>query len=84
MLFFINQIKFNKQRVDKKMTTPTKEQIEEIAKVIFVTHKPKPITKLEYDGLSDYWDRYLSENCKFRYRARAKIAIETWEKIRGK
>lgn len=65
------------------MTTPTKEQIEEVAKVIFITQRDEPVTDLQYDGLSDYWDRYLRKETKSRYRARAKIAIETWEKIRN-
>lgn len=68
--------------VEQEEETPTKEQIEHIAKMIFITHKPKPITKLEYDGLCDWWDRYLSENCKSRYRARAMVAITEWEKIK--
>ena len=65
------------------MTTPTKEQIEKVAKVIYITHRPKPMSKYEYIGLCDYWDRILSENAKYRYRARAQMAIETWEKIRN-
>ena len=66
------------------MKTPTKEQIEQIAKLIFITKRDEPITDMEYDGLSDYWDRCLGNHTKWRYRAKAKIAIETWEKIRGR
>lgn len=63
--------------------TPTKEQIDYIAKVIFVTNKEEPVTDLQYECLCQYWDRTVKKDTKRKYRARAKIAIETWEKIRG-
>lgn len=63
--------------------TPTKEQIEYIAKIIFVTNKEEPVTELQYEGLCEYWDRTVKKDTKRKYRARAKVAIETWEKIRG-
>lgn len=66
------------------MTTPTKEQIERIAKLIFITKRDEPITDMEYDGLSDYWDRCLGNHTKWRYRAKAKVAIAEWEKIKEK
>ena len=65
------------------MKTPTKEQIDYIAKVIFVTNKEEPITELQYEGLCEYWDRTVKKDTKRKYRARAKVAIETWEKIRN-
>lgn len=68
--------------VRKTKITPTKEQIEYIAKVIFVTNKEEPVTELQYEGLCEYWDRTVKKDTKRKYRARAKVAIETWEKIR--
>ena len=63
--------------------TPTKEQIEHIAKVIFCTNSDKPISEMVYKGISDYWDRCLNKNTRIRYKAKAKIAITEWEKIRN-
>ena len=56
------------------MKTPTKEQIEQVAKIIFFATR---------EELLDLWDIGVIEDIKQQYREKAKAAIETWEKIRS-
>ena len=66
------------------MTTPTKEQIEEVAFEMWkIGQFAKKQEKL-YKGARYYWENLMSINMKCRLKQKARIAIETWEKIRGK